>query len=153
MTITGENSENENCVYMLQVSLLVVMEIGLFPLICGWWLDICSLVRRSCSVNSTDSLDTVTYWPVMTNQTGWPWWRRAYKETFNGPTATNGFCRWCWKKKLKVCPYACAYRRRCSMRLWRTGSRVLTLLLGPPCSSTGWSAWSMSFTSPRSFFC
>uniref|UniRef100_A0A7N8Y705 E3 ubiquitin-protein ligase MARCHF6 n=1 Tax=Mastacembelus armatus TaxID=205130 RepID=A0A7N8Y705_9TELE len=25
------------------VSLLVVMEIGLFPLICGWWLDICSL--------------------------------------------------------------------------------------------------------------
>lgn len=55
---------------MLQVSLLVVMEIGLFPLICGWWLDICSLVRQSCSVNSTDSLDTVTYWPVMTNQTG-----------------------------------------------------------------------------------
>uniref|UniRef100_A0AAQ4NX34 E3 ubiquitin-protein ligase MARCHF6 n=1 Tax=Gasterosteus aculeatus aculeatus TaxID=481459 RepID=A0AAQ4NX34_GASAC len=28
---------------MSQVSLLVVMEIGLFPLICGWWLDICSL--------------------------------------------------------------------------------------------------------------
>lgn len=22
------------------------MEIGLFPLICGWWLDICSLVRH-----------------------------------------------------------------------------------------------------------
>lgn len=33
------------CFYMLQVSLLVVMEIGLFPLICGWWLDICSLVK------------------------------------------------------------------------------------------------------------
>lgn len=31
---------------VLQVSLLVVMEIGLFPLICGWWLDICSLVSR-----------------------------------------------------------------------------------------------------------
>lgn len=31
---------------MSQVSLLVVMEIGLFPLICGWWLDICSLVRQ-----------------------------------------------------------------------------------------------------------
>ncbi|MEQ2242595.1 E3 ubiquitin-protein ligase marchf6 [Ilyodon furcidens] len=28
---------------MSQVSLLVVMEIGLFPLICGWWLDVCSL--------------------------------------------------------------------------------------------------------------
>ncbi|XP_007954002.1 E3 ubiquitin-protein ligase MARCHF6 [Orycteropus afer afer] len=26
-----------------QVSLLVVVEIGVFPLICGWWLDICSL--------------------------------------------------------------------------------------------------------------
>lgn len=28
-----------------QVSLLVAMEFGLFPLICGWWLDICSLVK------------------------------------------------------------------------------------------------------------
>lgn len=56
---------------MLQVSLLVVMEIGLFPLICGWWLDICSLVRQSRSVNSTDSpVSTVTYWPVMTNNAG-----------------------------------------------------------------------------------
>uniref|UniRef100_A0A8C5CK19 RING-type E3 ubiquitin transferase n=1 Tax=Gadus morhua TaxID=8049 RepID=A0A8C5CK19_GADMO len=27
----------------VEVSLLVVMEIGLFPMICGWWLDICSL--------------------------------------------------------------------------------------------------------------
>lgn len=24
--------------------MLVVVEIGVFPLICGWWLDICSLV-------------------------------------------------------------------------------------------------------------
>ncbi|XP_076018405.1 E3 ubiquitin-protein ligase MARCHF6-like [Genypterus blacodes] len=31
------------CYIVLKVSLLVVMEIGLFPLICGWWLDICSL--------------------------------------------------------------------------------------------------------------
>uniref|UniRef100_A0AAY4A7Y5 E3 ubiquitin-protein ligase MARCHF6 n=1 Tax=Denticeps clupeoides TaxID=299321 RepID=A0AAY4A7Y5_9TELE len=30
-------------VVSLQVSLLVVVEIGVFPLICGWWLDICSL--------------------------------------------------------------------------------------------------------------
>lgn len=28
-----------------QVSLLYAMEFGLFPLICGWWLDICSLVK------------------------------------------------------------------------------------------------------------
>lgn len=32
-----------------QVSLLVVVEIGVFPLICGWWLDICSLVSQPCS--------------------------------------------------------------------------------------------------------
>lgn len=29
---------------LIKVSLLVVVEIGVFPLICGWWLDICSLV-------------------------------------------------------------------------------------------------------------
>lgn len=33
----------------LKVSLLVVVEIGVFPLICGWWLDICSLVRMEIS--------------------------------------------------------------------------------------------------------
>lgn len=33
------------CLLGSQVSLLVVVEIGVFPLICGWWLDICSLVR------------------------------------------------------------------------------------------------------------
>jgi len=32
------------CYITVKVSLLVVMEIGFFPLICGWWLDICSLV-------------------------------------------------------------------------------------------------------------
>ncbi|XP_049603484.1 E3 ubiquitin-protein ligase MARCHF6 isoform X2 [Syngnathus scovelli] len=31
------------CYVVVKVSLLVVMEIGLFPLICGWWLDLCSL--------------------------------------------------------------------------------------------------------------
>ncbi|XP_047224074.1 E3 ubiquitin-protein ligase MARCHF6-like isoform X2 [Girardinichthys multiradiatus] len=31
------------CYIVVKVSLLVVMEIGLFPLICGWWLDVCSL--------------------------------------------------------------------------------------------------------------
>ena len=34
---------------MVKVTLLVVVEIGLFPLICGWWLDICSLVGILCS--------------------------------------------------------------------------------------------------------
>ncbi|XP_065571849.1 E3 ubiquitin-protein ligase MARCHF6-like [Artemia franciscana] len=28
---------------VVKVSLLIVAEIGLFPVICGWWLDVCSL--------------------------------------------------------------------------------------------------------------
>uniref|UniRef100_A0A8C7JZ69 RING-type E3 ubiquitin transferase n=1 Tax=Oncorhynchus kisutch TaxID=8019 RepID=A0A8C7JZ69_ONCKI len=35
------------CYIVVKVSLLVVVEIGVFPLICGWWLDICSLVQTS----------------------------------------------------------------------------------------------------------
>ncbi|KAJ8303370.1 hypothetical protein KUTeg_019766 [Tegillarca granosa] len=31
------------CYVVVKVMLLVVIEIGVFPLICGWWLDICSL--------------------------------------------------------------------------------------------------------------
>ncbi len=30
---------------VLKVFLLVLVEIGFFPIVCGWWLDICSLVR------------------------------------------------------------------------------------------------------------
>lgn len=40
----------------MQVSLLVVMEIGLFPLICGWWLDICSLVSSDTTVLTVNQL-------------------------------------------------------------------------------------------------
>lgn len=29
---------------MLKVFLLIVTEVAIFPIICGWWLDICSLV-------------------------------------------------------------------------------------------------------------
>ncbi|CAI9714795.1 E3 ubiquitin-protein ligase MARCH6-like [Octopus vulgaris] len=31
------------CYVVVKVKLLVVVEIGVFPLICGWWLDVCSL--------------------------------------------------------------------------------------------------------------
>ncbi|CAB3989401.1 E3 ubiquitin- ligase MARCH6 isoform X1 [Paramuricea clavata] len=31
------------CYIIVKVSLLMVVEIGVFPLVCGWWLDICSL--------------------------------------------------------------------------------------------------------------
>lgn len=34
---------------MLKVFLLVVIEVIFFPIICGWWLDICSLVRTDLS--------------------------------------------------------------------------------------------------------
>ena len=40
------------CYVVVKVKLLVVMEIGVFPLICGWWLDICSLVSwRHCEIS------------------------------------------------------------------------------------------------------
>uniref|UniRef100_A0A3Q1BXC7 E3 ubiquitin-protein ligase MARCHF6 n=1 Tax=Amphiprion ocellaris TaxID=80972 RepID=A0A3Q1BXC7_AMPOC len=38
----------------LQVSLLVVVEIGVFPLICGWWLDICSLEMFDASLKDRE---------------------------------------------------------------------------------------------------
>jgi len=31
------------CYVVVKVSLLVIVEIGISPLICGWWLDVCSL--------------------------------------------------------------------------------------------------------------
>uniref|UniRef100_A0A9J7XFZ8 RING-type E3 ubiquitin transferase n=1 Tax=Cyprinus carpio carpio TaxID=630221 RepID=A0A9J7XFZ8_CYPCA len=37
-----------------QVSLLVVVEIGVFPLICGWWLDICSLEMFDASLKDRE---------------------------------------------------------------------------------------------------
>uniref|UniRef100_A0A8C6MHU4 E3 ubiquitin-protein ligase MARCHF6 n=1 Tax=Nothobranchius furzeri TaxID=105023 RepID=A0A8C6MHU4_NOTFU len=39
---------------LLQVSLLVVVEIGVFPLICGWWLDICSLEMFDASLKDRE---------------------------------------------------------------------------------------------------
>ncbi|KAJ8012060.1 hypothetical protein DPEC_G00064760 [Dallia pectoralis] len=38
------------CYIVVKVSLLVVVEIGVFPLICGWWLDICSLEMFDASL-------------------------------------------------------------------------------------------------------
>ncbi|KAM4557024.1 E3 ubiquitin-protein ligase MARCHF6 [Fundulus diaphanus] len=42
------------CYIVVKVSLLVVMEIGLFPLICGWWLDICSLEMFDASIKDRE---------------------------------------------------------------------------------------------------
>lgn len=38
-----------------QVSLLSVVEIGVLPLICGWWLDICSLSMFDATLRDRES--------------------------------------------------------------------------------------------------
>ncbi|KAK7475538.1 hypothetical protein BaRGS_00033227 [Batillaria attramentaria] len=43
------------CYVVVKVKLLVVMEIGVFPLICGWWLDICSLSMFEASLKDRKS--------------------------------------------------------------------------------------------------
>ncbi|OUC47659.1 hypothetical protein D917_06766 [Trichinella nativa] len=35
------------CYLMLKVVLIVLIEVGVFPLFCGWWLDMCSLTPES----------------------------------------------------------------------------------------------------------
>ncbi|KAG8133167.1 hypothetical protein E2320_010979 [Naja naja] len=42
------------CYIVVKVSLLVVVEIGVFPLICGWWLDICSLEMFDATLKDRD---------------------------------------------------------------------------------------------------
>ncbi|KAL4635151.1 E3 ubiquitin-protein ligase MARCH6, partial [Arapaima gigas] len=43
------------CYIVVKVSLLVVVEIGIFPLICGWWLDICSLEMFDASLKDRET--------------------------------------------------------------------------------------------------
>lgn len=38
------------CYVVIKVSLLSVVEIGVFPLVCGWWLDICSLTMLDATL-------------------------------------------------------------------------------------------------------
>uniref|UniRef100_A0A2C9LZL1 RING-type E3 ubiquitin transferase n=1 Tax=Biomphalaria glabrata TaxID=6526 RepID=A0A2C9LZL1_BIOGL len=59
------------CYVVVKVKLLVVMEIGAFPLICGWWLDICSLSMfdatlkdRESSVLSSPGTSMFIHWLV-----------------------------------------------------------------------------------------
>jgi len=44
-----------NVSFLLQVSLLSVVEIGVLPLICGWWLDICSLSMFDATLRDRES--------------------------------------------------------------------------------------------------
>ncbi|XP_013384428.2 E3 ubiquitin-protein ligase MARCH6 [Lingula anatina] len=42
------------CYLVVKVALLVVVEIGIFPLICGWWLDICSLAMFDATLKDRE---------------------------------------------------------------------------------------------------
>uniref|UniRef100_A0A1B6ML90 E3 ubiquitin-protein ligase MARCHF6 n=2 Tax=Graphocephala atropunctata TaxID=36148 RepID=A0A1B6ML90_9HEMI len=43
------------CYVVVKVSLLSVVEIGVLPLICGWWLDICSLAMFDASLRDREA--------------------------------------------------------------------------------------------------
>ncbi|XP_012259936.2 E3 ubiquitin-protein ligase MARCHF6 [Athalia rosae] len=43
------------CYVVVKVSLLSVVEIGVLPLVCGWWLDICSLAMFDASLRDRES--------------------------------------------------------------------------------------------------
>ncbi|GIY19999.1 e3 ubiquitin-protein ligase MARCHF6 [Caerostris darwini] len=43
------------CYVVIKVSLLSVIEIGIFPLVCGWWLDICSLTMLDATIHDREA--------------------------------------------------------------------------------------------------
>lgn len=43
------------CYVVVKVSLLSVVEIGVLPLVCGWWLDICSLAMFDATLRDRES--------------------------------------------------------------------------------------------------
>lgn len=59
------------CYVVVKVKLLVVVEIGVFPLVCGWWLDVCSLAMfdatlkdRKNSFNLAPGTSMFVHWLV-----------------------------------------------------------------------------------------
>uniref|UniRef100_A0A3B5KLR8 E3 ubiquitin-protein ligase MARCHF6 n=1 Tax=Takifugu rubripes TaxID=31033 RepID=A0A3B5KLR8_TAKRU len=54
LILNGSSAHGHPPLLLLQVSLLVVVEIGVFPLICGWWLDICSLEMFDASLKDRE---------------------------------------------------------------------------------------------------
>ncbi|XP_064467380.1 E3 ubiquitin-protein ligase MARCHF6-like isoform X2 [Ornithodoros turicata] len=43
------------CYVVVKVALLSVVEIGLFPLVCGWWLDVCSLTMFEATLSDREA--------------------------------------------------------------------------------------------------
>ena len=59
------------CYVIVKVSLLILCELGVFPLVCGWWLDICSLPmmgatiqEREASFKSAPGTSMFIHWAV-----------------------------------------------------------------------------------------
>lgn len=57
------------CYTVLKVSLLMTIEVGLFPLVCGWWLDICSLPLFA--ITTKDRKDSFLYAPATATFLHW----------------------------------------------------------------------------------
>lgn len=59
------------CYIVVKVSLLTVIEVGVFPLVCGWWLDVCTLSLfnatlkdREASFKTAPSTSMFIHWLV-----------------------------------------------------------------------------------------
>jgi len=59
------------CYIMVKVALLMVAEVGIFPVLCGWWIDICSLSmfdstlsERLASLHSAPGTTMFLHWLV-----------------------------------------------------------------------------------------
>lgn len=53
------------CYVVVKVSLLSVVEIGVLPLVCGWWLDICSLALFDATLKDREAGLAAAPWTSM----------------------------------------------------------------------------------------
>ncbi|GBP15771.1 E3 ubiquitin-protein ligase MARCH6 [Eumeta japonica] len=53
------------CYVVVKVALLSVVEIGVLPLVCGWWLDLCSLSMFDATLRDREASLQAAPWTVM----------------------------------------------------------------------------------------
>ncbi|CAH2039826.1 unnamed protein product, partial [Iphiclides podalirius] len=53
------------CYVVVKVALLSVVEIGVIPLVCGWWLDLCSLSMFNASLKDREASLHAAPWTLM----------------------------------------------------------------------------------------
>nr|XP_032520336.1 E3 ubiquitin-protein ligase MARCH6 [Danaus plexippus plexippus] len=53
------------CYVVVKVALLSVVEIGVIPLVCGWWLDLCSLSMFDATLKDRESSLQAAPWTLM----------------------------------------------------------------------------------------